>query len=137
MSKLAVGLLVAGILATIVSSRGEKPDQDVLAYGEAYVAVPQAESSLVYTVTSSSGASCRIVSESNGNNRVGVKPNEECADVFSGLDRVTQWTKGERGQDVLKDASGNAILVVGPSDGFAYEAVSADGAQISFALSEV
>ncbi len=137
MSKVAVGLLVAGIAAMPFVDRGDVPQKATVSYAERDVAAPAKTNQTVYVVSSSTGSSCRIVSEIDASNSVIVKPERTCANVYDGLDRVAKWTADGRGNDALKDASGRTILVVGPSDGFAYEAVTNNGMQISFALSDV
>ena len=137
MSKLALGLLVTGIAAMPFVDKGDKTERMALAYAETAMDAPSNQTQMIYVVTSSAGATCHMASALDLKNEVIVTPDRSCAQVHEGLDRVTRWTVGEKGNDALKDASGATIMVVGPSDGFAYEAVSDDGTQISFSLSEV
>jgi hypothetical protein len=137
MSKLALGLVVAGIAAMPFVDKGDKSDMPNLAYAETFDAAPLNSNQTVYVVASQGGAMCKIVNQLDQHNDVVVKADNNCAAVHDGLERVTSWVSGTRGNDMLKDASGKTILVVGPSDGFAFEAVSYSGAQISFALSGV
>jgi hypothetical protein len=133
MSKLALGLLVLGIAATPFVEKDVPVAKPVLAYDTTGSITPLANSQIVYVVRSTNGATCRVVSENKGL----IKPDSACAQVHEGLENVTNRVAGDQGNDLLKDASGKTIMVLGPSDGFAFEAVKEDGTQISFSLSDV
>jgi hypothetical protein len=137
MSKLALGLLVAGIAAMPFVDKTDATPQPVLAYGDTAAAQQSQSNQVVYVVTSNLGSSCKIVSEGNQGEVALVKPEGDCASVMEGLEQVTRWRASARGFDQLQNASGKTILVVGPSDGFAYEATTDDGKHLSFALSGV
>ncbi|MGL4489293.1 MAG: hypothetical protein ACRCU5_07605 [Rhizobiaceae bacterium] len=137
MSKLAIALLVIGVAAMPFVDTEEKAAALPVAYGGTAAAAPLVERQTVYIVKSSTGSSCQMVSAKEDSKTMIVRPDVDCAKVASGLERVTKWVAGENGHDLLVDASGAVVMVLGPSDGFAYEAVTNDGAQISFALSGV
>jgi hypothetical protein len=137
LSKLALGLLVAGIAAMPFVDKTDATSQPVLAYGDDIAQTQHSPKQIAYIVTSHLGLSCRIVGELGQVEIAVVKPDPSCATVMAGLENVSRWTAGASGFDLLQDASGKTILVIGPSDGFAYEATTEDGTQLSFALSDV
>lgn len=137
MIKVALGLLAVGIAAMPFVDKDAEHEKVALAYSEDAVNAAADMNTKVYSVASQTGAECRIVSTDAPQNQQAVQSESACADVYVGLDRVTHWSPAENGDAVLKDRSGNTIMRVEPSDGFAFEAVTADGAQITFALNDV
>jgi hypothetical protein len=53
----------------------------------------------------------------------------DCAEVFEDLSKAVTWLDREDGSAALMDRAGKELLVLGPSDGFAYE-TSEPGAPI-------
>ena len=53
----------------------------------------------------------------------------DCADVSSDLTRAVSWLDRDDGSAAIVDASGKELLLLGPSDGFAYE-TNTPGSQI-------
>jgi hypothetical protein len=58
-----------------------------------------------------------------------LKLDADCTDVFTDLNKAVSWLDREDGSAAIVDASGKEVLVLGPSDGFAYE-TSTPGAPI-------
>jgi Protease inhibitor Inh len=137
MIKVALGLLAVGIAAMPFVDKGATPEKTAVAYQEVAGEGAADPNQTVYSVTSQTGAACHITRKSDQTGKQAVKAESACADVYAGLERVTDWIEADDGEVALKDATGNMILRVGASDGFAYEALTANGAQITFALGEV
>ncbi len=137
MIKVALGLLAVGIAAMPFVDKGVTPDRIPVAYQEGTHEIAINPNLTVYSVTSQTGAACQMTHILNQTEQQAVQAESACADVYAGLDRVTDWIAADNGDVVLKDATGKTILRVEASDGFAFEALTADGAQISFALSGV
>jgi hypothetical protein len=58
-----------------------------------------------------------------------LKLDADCAEVFVDLEKAVSWLDREDGSAAIVDESGKELLVLGPSDGFAYES-STPGAPI-------
>jgi hypothetical protein len=50
-----------------------------------------------------------------------LKLDADCTEVFADLNKAVSWLDRDDGSAAIVDASGKELLVLGPSDGFAYE----------------
>lgn len=58
-----------------------------------------------------------------------LKLDADCSEVFVDLEKAVSWLDRDDGSAAIVDRSGKELLVLGPSDGFAYE-TSTPGAPI-------
>ena len=130
MIKTIVGLAMAGIALSPFSEKAETPW--VAEYGVDPIETSSkadAQPFRVLKVASQSG-SCMIEISGAGNVPLQVRPEPSCAAVHAGLEGAKSWLySGDNA--MIADASGRAILGFGPSDGFAFESLSASGAIVT------
>lgn len=50
-----------------------------------------------------------------------LKLDDDCTEVYTDLKNAVSWLDRDDGSAAIVDASGKEVLVLGPSDGFAYE----------------
>ncbi len=133
MIKTIVGLAFAGIALTPFAEKGSAPSP--LPYADVdpiQTSSMKAGSRTGYLVSAASGSSCRIVVAMLGSSDAAARADASCANVYPGLETVTRWSSSSENTVNLITNTGAALLVLGPSDGFAYEAVSPAATQITF-----
>jgi hypothetical protein len=125
MIKSVFGLLVVGV-ALIPFTNGQRHGAH-LTNDAALPAIAQKADFVGFTVNSASGQSCTIKmlgSPSDATIKLQVEPT--CEQVSAGLSQAATWINGDKGTASLMGSDGQTILSVGPSDGFAYEAIGSD-----------
>ena len=131
MIKTIVGLAFAGIALTPFAEKGTAP-AELPGVDMTETSAMSSDNRLVYYAAAQSGAHCRILVDLTGLGSGKAKPEADCAGVFPGLETVAQWSPTGEDTVRLNDAAGLTVLELGASDGFAYEAVSSDAAQVTF-----
>lgn len=134
MIRFALVMLVTGITASAFVGNDKISIKPVLAYDDGQTSGAIDDGRLVYQVVSASGFACTITSIVGLGGAIRVEPEKACDGVVDGLGTVSQWISGERGNFLLKNADGEIVLMIQPSDGFAYEATSDENVQISLQI---
>ncbi len=133
MIKTIFSLAIAGIALTPFAEKGSAPTP--LPYAgidPIQTSSMKTGSRTEYLASAASGKSCRIVVAVLGSGDAAASADENCASVYPGLDTVARWSSAGGNTVNLITRSGTALLELGPSDGFAFEAVSPAAAQITF-----
>ncbi len=126
-------LALAGIALTPYADTGTPPT--VLPYADVdpiQTSSMKTGSRTEYLASAASGRSCRIVVAVLGSGDAAASADANCAGVYPGLDTLAHWSSAGGNTVNLFTKSGTALLELGPSDGFAFEAVSPAAAQVTF-----
>jgi hypothetical protein len=114
-------LLLVGVLAGGAGYASiESEDSPMKAGLQAPVIEPNA---MTYAAHAPGVDSVCLIKRIAGNNpqASSLKLDADCADVFADLSKAVSWLDHDDGSAAIVDQSGKELLVLGPSDGFAYE----------------
>jgi hypothetical protein len=136
MVRLALVAFFAGLALMPFVSRYDGEIKGPLAYSES-AQLGTIDDATVYVASSDSGVECRLITKPSSIRSDLVQADRHCAEVFDGLERVSVWAANPDGTVHLADGAGKTVLIIGPSDGFAYEATNAGHTQISFVVSDI
>lgn len=133
MIKIIFSLALAGIALTPFSEKGAtqtaSPDVGV---DPIQTTSMKAGSRTVFIASAASGNSCKIIISTLGSGDAAAQADANCAEVYPGLETVTRWSSSGGNTVNLITMTGTALLELGVSDGFAFEALSPAAAQITF-----
>jgi hypothetical protein len=116
MPLLLVGVLAGGAgYATV-----ESEDSPMKAGLQAPAIEPNA---MTYAAHAPGVDSVCLIKRIAGNNpqASALKLDADCTAVYSDLDKAVSWVDRDDGSAAIVDEAGKELLVLGPSDGFAYE----------------
>ncbi len=114
-------LLLVGILAGGAGFASIEAEDAPLQAG---LQAPQLEpNAMTYAAHAPGVDAVCLIKRVAGNNpqASALKLDADCPAVFTDLKNAVSWLDREDGSAAIVDASGKEVLVLGPSDGFAYE----------------
>lgn len=114
-------LLIVGSMAGGAGYLNSAPDGPIDA---AVFHAPQAKTGeLTYAVHSPGVDTICLIKRIAGSNPFAsaLKLDADCDQVYGDLTKAVSWLDRDDGSAAIVDASGKELLVLGPSDGFAYE----------------
>lgn len=138
MFRTIIGLALAGIALTPFAEKGAiMTEPHPVGVDPIQTSSMATGNRTAYVAATPSGQSCRIVVEGLEGGAATAHADAGCAEVYPGLESVAQWSPSDGSTVRLLTATGDALLELGASDGFAYEAVSPLAAQVTFSQTGV
>jgi hypothetical protein len=113
-------LLVSALAGSAGYASMEAEDAPMKAGLQAPAAEPNA---MTYAARAPGVDAVCLIKRIAGNNpqASALKLDADCADVFIDFNKAVSWLDRDDGSAAIVDESGKEVLVLGPSDGFAYE----------------
>jgi hypothetical protein len=114
-------LLMVGMLAGGAGYINTPPEEQPIAFA---LKAPQAkDGQLTYAARSPGVDAVCLIKRTAGKTPLvsALELDADCGQVFEDLSRAVSWLDREDGSAALVDNAGRELLLLGPSDGFAYE----------------